>query len=110
MIKNERRKNDTGLYIKHSEEQQMIVYKPDEFVQTKVNLCDEYITGDVMNCKMERGTIICNGEDENCSDDAHGSDEECDEVDSITEMEENDLSTENIFEMISSGSVTALFS
>ena len=109
----QRRKVTDTLPIKEVRKQH-IVFKPDGAVYTKENLCscDLCIKGDVLTCPQEKAVIIYNADDErdDVSDEEDYADEYEEEDVDRNEMEEYEMRNESIIDVITDGSVIALYS
>ena len=95
-----RRENKEELKIKDCNAQHMFSYLPNGQVQSKANICscDKCLKGDFINCTIEKGKIVEEGEDDDEDDDL--------------EYEKEDLSDEahddDLLEVIDAGNVIAL--
>ena len=107
-----RRTNNDQLVIKQSRDQHILVFKPDGSIQSKVNLCscEQCIKGDLIYCKCEKGVLICNGDAESDEEEEDDNENGVVQTSNDKEVEENEMYGSNILDVITTGSVVALYS
>ena len=106
----ENRKFDGSLKIEGCRDIHMIAFSPDGTVATKINICScsSGIIGEFQECLEEKGKLIFHKYNE--SSDSDSEDDGCEPEESDdTESELFELRSENIFSIISKGSVIALY-
>ena len=98
--------------IKQSRDQHILVFKPDGSIQSKVNLCscEQCIKGDLIYCKCEKGVLICNGDAESDEEEEDDNENGVVQTSNDKEVEENEMYGSNILDVITTGSVVALYS
>ena len=92
----------------------MICFNPNGSILTKINICSCYdcLEGKFMDCSLEKGKLLMGGEaddeDYSSNSDVEFEDDEFGNVDH--EMEQYEMRSESVIQVVKPGSVVALFS
>lgn len=109
-------RQESHLKIKNCMKYHMIVYFPDGSIQSKVNICscEKCLHGHFIDCPHEKGITIQNGYENtssSCTDEESDDEWEADDIETDDDTYElYEIRSENVFNIISAGSIIALFS